>query len=108
MNDKHLGNFRTFAAMDLSAAANRRRRATEMTGPHDKHMRRRLLDNARFLIHEARYCRLKRQEAAEADRWIEEAARLEAAGETILASIARGEAAKHEMRAMSMPHPAIR
>ncbi len=107
MVDKSLGNFRTFAAMDLSAAANRRRRAAEM-GPHDKPMRRRLLDNARFLLLEARHCRMKRKEAERADEMNAIAAKLESAGEPILASSFRNEARKAEYRAMSMPHPAFR
>lgn len=108
MTDQSLGAFRVFAAMDLAAAATRRRRAAEMGSPHDRPMRRRLLDNARFLILEARHCRMRRQEAAKADAWRAEAATLEAMGEPILAGVARRQADMAELRAQTMPHPAFR
>ena len=93
MIDSNLGNFRTFAAMDLKAAANRRRHAATLG--HHVQMRRRLLDNARFLIIEARRCRLAR----EAAQHREEAEKHIKAGDAIAAALALGKALTADLRA---------
>lgn len=92
MQTQSPATYRIFAALDLKAAAYRRQRALEMTSPHDQHMRRRMLDNARFMIAEARYSRIKAAKLAHAQRLEKLAANWELEGEPLLASIARNAA----------------
>lgn len=84
--------FRIFAALDLKAAAYRRQRALEMTSPHDAFTRRRMLDNARFMIAEARYSRIKAAKLETAQRLDKLAAEWSLAGEPLIADAMRNAA----------------
>lgn len=88
MNNTIAAN-RTFVALDLAAAAHRRRMARDMVDRRDRPLRDRMLANARWMIKEARDCRIIATRERNAQVYAQIAARLDEMGDTIRSDIFR-------------------